>query len=277
MMASDAAAAASQASSTEPISGEPPKVDTVPRSDSVVITAGTTVTRASPAVRDLTWLRPSAMRAANRPPTHSGVFLRTVPSIWGCWMSIWMSMVFLRWLGADSDQAELAPQQVAEIAPRQQREAAGHHTGAEVQALHRLAMAADVASGEEPERAEQAEQGHRNEQVNRREARDIGHVRVADEDRRDCRDHHQRDPGIAEGAVQPRVLGGALAGPERDRPGGHGQQGGGHVDGDERCELHIRLLTVCLEMEYAGRCGLQRELRDETLECGREMRLAGAN
>src|SRR6185369_15570959 len=241
-----------------------------------VITAGTTVTRARLAVRVLTWLRPSAMRAANRPPTHSGVFLRTVPSIWGCWMSIWMSMVFLRWLGADSDQAELAPEQIAEVAARQQREAAGHHAGAEVQALHRLAMAADVASGEEPERAEEAEQRHGDQQVNRREACDVGQVRVADEDRRYRGDHHQRDPGIAESAVKPRVLGGALAGPERDRAGGHGQQGGGHVDGDEGSELHIRLLTVCLEMKYADRCGVRPGPRDETPERGSETRLAGS-
>ena len=93
--ASAAAAAASQASSTGPNCVEPPNAETVPQSDSPVIVIGNKATRARLAVRARACDRPRAVSVASSPQTQDGVCMRTGPSIWGWWTSIWISMMFL--------------------------------------------------------------------------------------------------------------------------------------------------------------------------------------
>ena len=73
------------------------------------------------------------------------------------------------------------PDQITQEAAGQQGEGTGDHTGADIQPLHDPAMPADVAARQEPERAEQAEKGDRHQQVDGREARDVGQPAAADE------------------------------------------------------------------------------------------------
>jgi len=117
--------------------------------------------------------------------------------------------------------------------------------------LHHGLVAAHVAVRQLPERTEQAEQGDGHQQVDGRVTGEVGQGVVADEQGRHRGDDHQRDPGVAEGAVQARALRAGAAGPQRDGPYGQRAQGGGHVDGDHGGHLHgglrsvLRWLALC--------------------------------
>ena len=56
--------------------------------------SGSSVMRVRLTLRLRSWLRPKASRAASRPQTQGGVFLMMGPSICGCWVMSWISMVF---------------------------------------------------------------------------------------------------------------------------------------------------------------------------------------
>ena len=163
----------------------------------------------------------------------------------------------------------LAPDQLPQVAAGQQGEHARPHTGRPVQALHGLAVAFDVAPRQVPERTKQAEQGHRHQQMDGRVARQVGQLEVADEQGRKGRDQHQRDPGIARGAVQPGALPGALPGPKRHRSQDQGAQGGAEVDGDGGRELHGGVLWKCRNGVEYGQPAARRQRPCDELRAAR--------
>ena len=147
----------------------------------------------------------------------------------------------------NSDPAQpLAPNQLAQKTPRQQGEDACDDAGPEIQLLHGLAVAGDVALGQKPKGLVQAEQGQRNEQMDGRVAPEVGQPEVVDEKARERGPKHAGHPGEAKGSVQLGAGDGAQAGPEDPRADGDGAERQAHVDGDGGCELHVFSLECLL-------------------------------
>src|SRR5438270_347364 len=165
---------------------ELPNAVTMPQMESEIIASGIKVTRPRLALRARSCDTPSHTRLASNAHTQPGVPRRTGPSICGWAIRTGTCMVCSRVERVEgSEKAKLRPHVVADEALRQQREAARQHAGAEVEALHDRAVPGDVAAREVVEGPEQREKGQRDQQVDRREASDVGDPDgVADEDGR---------------------------------------------------------------------------------------------
>ncbi len=126
----------------------------------------------------------------------------------------------------------LAPNQLAQIAPRQQGDQACDDAGPEIQLLHGFAVAEDVARRQIPKGPVKAEQGQRNEPMDGRVAPEVGQPEVADENARERGPQHAGDPGVAQGAVHLGAKGCAHACPEDQWTDGNRAERQAHVDGD---------------------------------------------
>ena len=165
----------------------------------------------------------------------------------------------------------LAPNQLAEIAPRQQGEDASDDAGPEIQLLHGFSVAGDVARRQIPEGLVQAEQGQRNEQMDGRVAPEVGQLEVADEQACERGPQHAGDPGVAQGAVQLGAKGGAHAGPEDPGADGDGAERQAHVDGDDGRELHVVSLGwLVVPALWRGKCPISMRLRRLTVQAARD-------
>jgi hypothetical protein len=91
---------------------------------------------------------------------------------------------------------------------------------------------------------EKSAQGDWYEQVNRREAIQIGQFKVADEKSCNGSGQHERDPGVAGCAVQADTLVTAFTGPECDGADGCSGQGCAHMNGDQGGHLQFWLLVL---------------------------------
>lgn len=96
---------------------------------------------------------------------------------------------------------QLAPDILAEQTAGQQSERAGDDASIDVQAEHGEFVGSDVAFGERAKSPKHTAQCDGDQQMNPRKMQPKSEVGF-DEDRRDGRDEHRRDPSVAKDAVE---------------------------------------------------------------------------
>jgi len=76
--------------------------------------------------------------------------------------------------------------------------------------------------------------------MNNREAMKIGQIEITNKASAGGREQHEGGIGIARGAVQPRALQRSHTRPQRKGAKDDSANGGGHVNRDQGCELHVK-------------------------------------